>query len=98
MTTESVLVELTGHVSTLRRDFDKHEESDKKNFKYSHNMLEDLLAKHAKQREGEIKDNVEDQKDRADIRARLQFIERLVWCVLLGVLADVGMKLSKIVF
>ena len=45
MSTEAALIELTGIVSTLRRDFDKHEESDKKNFKYAHNMLEDLIGK-----------------------------------------------------
>ena len=98
MTTESALIELTGAVSTLRRDFDKHEDSDKKNFKYAHNMLEDLIAKHAKLREGDIEDEMELREALADLRARLQFIERLVWFVLIGVLGTVGAQLAKVIF
>lgn len=98
MSTESTLIELTGIVSTLRRDFDKHEESDKKNFKYAHNMLEDLIAKHARQREGDFEDEMKIRETLANMEARLQFIERLVWFVLLGVLAAVGLQISKVVF
>ena len=98
MTTESALIELTGTVSTLRRDFDKHEDSDKKNFKYAHNMLEDLISKHAKLREGDIEDEMELREALADLRARLQFIERLVWFVLIGVLGTVGAQLAKVIF
>ena len=98
MTTEGVLIELTGAVGTLRREFDKHEDSDKKNFKYAHNMLEDLISKHAKLREGDKEDEMELRETLADLRARLQFIERLVWFVLLGVLGMVGTQLSKVIF
>ena len=98
MSTEGVLIELTGAVGTLRREFDKHEESDKKNFKYAHNMLEDLISKHATLREGDKEDEMAIRETLANINARLQFIERLVWFVLLGILGVVGMQLQKVLF
>lgn len=97
MNTETVLVQLSGHVSTLRRDFTKHEEDDKKNFKYAHNMLEDLIAKHANERKEEIKDEMGMRTILADIGARLAAIERLVWFAVMGVLGVVGMQIAKIV-
>lgn len=97
MTTEALLVELTGHVSTLRRDFDKHEEQDQKNFKYAHVMLEDLISKHATERKEELKDDIGMRVLLADIGARLSAIERLVWFAVLGVMGAVGLQIWKVV-